>query len=59
MLAPSDPLALPLLVAERAADPDLARRGDAYVVSLLLLSIAAVAVALHEWTRARWEPIAP
>ena len=59
LLAPSDPLALPLLVAERAADPDLARRGDAYVVSLLLLSIAAVAVALHEWTRARWEPFAP
>ncbi len=59
LLAPSNPLALPLLVAERAADPDLARRGDAYAVSLLLLSIAVAAVAVHEWVRARWEPIAP
>jgi putative spermidine/putrescine transport system permease protein len=57
LLAPSDPLVLPLLVADRAADPDLARRGDAYVVSLLLLGIAVVAVVLHEWTRARWEPL--
>lgn len=57
LLAPSDPLVLPLLMADRAADPDLARRGDAYVISLLLLGIAAVAVAAHEWTRARWEPL--
>ena len=57
LLAPSDPLVLPLLVADRAADPDLARRGDAYVVSLLLLGLAAVAVAAHEWARARWEPL--
>ncbi len=59
LLAPSNPLALPLLVAERAADPDLTRRGDAYVVSLLLLSIAVATVAVHEWVRARWQPIAP
>lgn len=59
LLAPSDPLMLPLLVADRAADPDLARRGDAYVVSLLLLGIAALAVVAHEWTRARWEPLGP
>lgn len=58
LLAPSDPLALPLLVADRAADPDLARRGDAYVVSLLLLLIAIAAVAAHEFVRSRWEPIA-
>ena len=58
LLAPSDPLALPLLVLERAADPDLSRRGDAYVVSLLLLAIGVLAVAAHEWARARWEPIA-
>ncbi|NUQ20335.1 MAG: ABC transporter permease subunit [Gemmatimonadaceae bacterium] len=57
LLAPSDPLALPLLVADRAADPDLARRGDAYVVSLLLLAIAVVVVVAHEWTRARWEQL--
>lgn len=57
LLAPSNPLTLPLLVAERAADPDLARRGDAYVASLLLLTIGIVAVAVHEWARARWEPL--
>ena len=56
LLAPSDPLALPLLVASRAADPDLARHGDAYVASLVLLLLAVTAVAVHEWTRARWEP---
>ena len=59
LLAPSNPPALALLVAERAADADLARRGDAYVASLLLLGIAVVAVAVHEWARARWEPLAP
>ena len=31
LLAPSNPPALALLVAERAADADLSRRGDAYV----------------------------
>jgi ABC-type Fe3+ transport system permease subunit len=59
LLAPSDPLALPLLVAERAADPDLARRGDAYVASLVLLLVGAAAVAAHEWARTRWEPLGP
>jgi putative spermidine/putrescine transport system permease protein len=59
LLAPSDPLVLPLLVAERAADPDLMRRNDAYVISLLLLGIAALAVMAHEWTRARWESFDP
>ena len=57
LLAPSDPPALPLLVLERAADPDLGRRGDAYVISLLLLAIGVVAVLAHEWARARWEPL--
>lgn len=57
LLAPSDPLALPLLVSERASDPDLARRGDAYVVSLLLLGAGAIAVVVHEMARARWEPL--
>ena len=57
LLAPSSPLALPLLVAERSADPDLARRGDAYVVTLLLLGMGIVAVIAHEWVRARWESL--
>ena len=59
LLAPSNPLALPLLVVQRASDPDLARHGDAYVVSVLLLVIATAAVVVHEWVRARWEPFAP
>ena len=57
LLAPSDPALLPLLVLERSADPDLTRRGDAHVISLLLLAIGIVAVVAHEWARARWEPI--
>lgn len=54
LLAPSDPLVLPLLVAERASDPDLNRRADAYAISLLLLGIGVVAAVMHEWARARW-----
>ena len=57
LLAPSNPLALSLLVAERATDPDLAHRGDAYVVSLLLFAIGVIAVVAHESARARWEPL--
>ena len=55
LLAPSAPLALPLLLTERAVDPDLSRRGDAYVVVLLLLAMGILAVIAHEWVRARWE----
>ena len=55
LLAPTSPLALPLLVAERAGDADLGTRGDAYVVTLLLLAIGIVAVVAHEWMRGRWE----
>lgn len=54
LMAPSDPLALPLLTAERAVDPDLSRRGDAYVLALVALGVGALAVAAHEWARARW-----
>ena len=57
LLAPSAPLALPLLVAERAADPDVSRRGDAFVVTLVLLLMGIVAVVAHEWVRARWESL--
>ena len=59
LLAPSDPLAMPLLLADRAADADVARRGDAHVVALALLAIGVVAVGVHEWARARWEPLGP
>ncbi|MBA3346731.1 MAG: ABC transporter permease subunit [Gemmatimonadales bacterium] len=53
MLAPSDPLALPLLTLERYTDPDLARRGDAFVLVLVGLMLTGAAVGLHEWVRYR------
>jgi putative spermidine/putrescine transport system permease protein len=55
LLAPSDPLPLPLLTAERYTDPDLDRRSDAFVLVLIGFLVAAAAVALHEWARARTE----
>jgi len=55
LLAPSDPLALPLLTAERHADASLARRGDAFVLALLAFALAALLVAAHERLRARAE----
>lgn len=55
LLAPSDPLALPVLTLERYTDPDLGRRGDAFVLTLLALALATSAVLLHEWLRHRVE----
>jgi putative spermidine/putrescine transport system permease protein len=55
LLAPSRPLALPLLTYERYTDPDLRQRADAYVLVLLGLALAGCAVALHEWARAHAE----
>jgi putative spermidine/putrescine transport system permease protein len=51
LLAPSDPLALPLQTMERYTDSSLARRGEAFVLALLALMISAAAVALHEAVR--------
>lgn len=53
LLAPTDPLALPLLIEERYTDSDLARRGDAYVLVLVATAASALLVAAHEWARAR------
>jgi putative spermidine/putrescine transport system permease protein len=53
LLAPTDPLALPLLVEERYTDSDLGRRGDAYVLVLVAAAASALLVAAHEWARAR------
>lgn len=53
LLAPSDPAPLPVLAYERWLDPDLARRGDAYVLTLVALLLGVVAVAAHETARAR------
>ncbi len=54
LLAAIDPAPLPVLTMERFADPALARRGEAYGLALLALVVAALAVAAHEYTRARW-----
>ena len=57
LLAPSDPLALPLITYERYVDSDLARRPDAFVVALVGMAIAVVAVGVHEvGTRWRGRP---
>lgn len=53
ILAPSDPLALPLLTWERYTDAALSSRGDAYVLALLGVGLAGIAVALHEWLASR------
>jgi putative spermidine/putrescine transport system permease protein len=57
LLAPSDPLPLSVLTLERYHDPSLAARGDAFVLVLLALVVAGIAVALHEWARSRAEPV--
>jgi ABC-type spermidine/putrescine transport system permease subunit I len=59
LLGPSDPLPLQSLVRERYADLDLARRGDAYVLTLVALALAAAAVAVHEWAAGRGAPAEP
>ncbi len=53
LLAPSRPLPLPVLQFERYTDANLARRGDAYVIALVLFALAMIAVVLHELARAR------
>jgi ABC-type Fe3+ transport system permease subunit len=59
VLAPSDPLALPLLTLERYTDADLSRRGDAFVLVLLGMTVSLLAVAAHEWARSRWDRYEP
>ncbi len=59
LLAPSDPLALPLLTLERYTDADLSRRGDAFVLVLIATGVSLVAVAAHEWARSRWDRFEP
>lgn len=54
LLAPSRPLALPLLTYDRYRSIDLARRADAYVLVLLGFALAALAVVALESARARW-----
>ena len=59
LLAPADPLALPLLTFERTVDPDLARRGEAYVLILVGVGISLLAVVAHEWARGLVDRLGP
>ena len=56
LLAPSDPVPLSILTFERASDPNLARRGEAHVLGLLALTIAAALAILHTRWLSRVEP---
>lgn len=57
LLAPSDPMPLPVLTMERYTDGGAAGRVEAHVLALLGIALAALAVAAHELTRARWEAL--
>jgi molybdate transport system permease protein len=59
VLAPSDPLALPLLTLERYTDANLSRRSDAFVLVLVGMAVSLLAVVAHEWARNRWERYEP
>lgn len=58
LLAPSDPLALPLLTLERYADSSAADRAEAFALVLVALLLGALAVVAHEWARGRWGEVA-
>lgn len=53
LLAPSDPLGLPLLTLERYTTSGVTERGDAHALVLVAMVITLAAVALHEVARAR------
>jgi hypothetical protein len=44
-----------LLTYEQYRTIDAARRADAYVLVLIGLTLAALAVVALEWARARWD----
>lgn len=51
ILAPSDPLALPLLIEERYTGSGLSGRADAYALVIIAVAASALLVVAHEWTR--------
>ena len=53
LLAPSRPLALPLLTLERYASASGARRAESFALVLLALALSTLAVAIHEWAHRR------
>lgn len=52
VLAPSSPLAVPMLIQERRQALDSVAHGDAYVIALAASAIALLAAVLHEALRA-------
>ena len=57
LLAPSSPLALPLLTMERYTDSALVARGDAFVLVLLAIMVSLWGVIAHEWFANRVEVV--
>ena len=51
VLAPSSPLALPLLIQERRQSLDTASHGESYVIALLAAILALLAAVAHERLR--------
>jgi putative spermidine/putrescine transport system permease protein len=51
VLAPSSPLALPLLIQERRQSLDMASHGESYVIALLAAMLALLAAVAHERLR--------
>ena len=51
VLAPSAPLALPMLIQERRQALDLAAHGESYIIALLAAVLALLAAILHERLR--------
>lgn len=57
LLAPSAPLAFPLLTIERYRDSALSVRADAYALVLIAAFISISVIALHEWIVAQTEAL--
>ena len=51
VLAPSSPLALPMLIQERRQALDMAAHGESYIIALLSAVLALLAASLHERMR--------
>ena len=51
VLAPSSPLALPMLIQERRQALDMAAHGESYIIALLSAVLALLAACLHERLR--------
>lgn len=51
VLAPSSPLALPMLIQERRQALDIAAHGESYIIALLSAVLALLAASLHERMR--------